>query len=222
MAHMLLAAAVFSYATTTRMASHLYVTAPSFTAGLRAQSALMEEGIEALQPTAAQKTWFPKSADTAKSAKKWYVIDAEGLRLGRMASECAKLLLGKNKATYTPGTAIGDTVVVINCEKIIVTGKKRKDKWYRRHSGRPGGMKAESFEELQERVPERIIEKAIIGMLPKNSHGRELFRNLKVYKGPDHPHGAQSPEPLSFGGLTSMPDTQILEYIDPDAPKCAN
>jgi len=182
----------------------------------------MEEGVASLPPTAAQKTWFPKAADTAKSAKSWYVVDADGLRLGRMASECAKILLGKDKATFTPGADVGDAIVIINAEKIIVTGKKRTDKLYRRHSGRPGGMKIESFEELQARIPERIVEKAIVGMLPKNAHGRNLFRNLKVYKGPDHPHEAQNPSPLTFGGLTSMADTQLLEYIDPDAPKCAN
>ena len=136
--------------------------------------------------------------------------------------QVAKLLLGKHKATYTPGADVGDCVVIVNAEKIIVTGKKATDKYYRRHSGRPGGMKIESFEELQARIPERIVEKAIVGMLPKNSHGRNLFRHLKVYKGPDHPHDAQSPEPLTFGGLTSMPDTQLLEFVDPDAPKCAN
>jgi len=191
-------------------------------AAARAPCAFMEEGVASLPPTAAQKTWFPKAADTAKSAKSWYVVDADGLRLGRMASECAKILLGKDKATFTPGADVGDAIVIINAEKIIVTGKKRTDKLYRRHSGRPGGMKIESFEELQARIPERIVEKAIVGMLPKNAHGRNLFRNLKVYKGPDHPHEAQNPSPLTFGGLTSMADTQLLEYIDPDAPKCAN
>merc|ERR1711871_792285 len=120
--------------------------------------------------------WHPKAADLAASAKTWYVVDAEGLRLGRMASECAKILLGKNKPTFTPGADVGDAVVIVNAEKVIVTGKKRTQKLYRRHSGRPGGMKIESFEELQERKPERIVEKAIAGMLPKNSHGRNLLR----------------------------------------------
>ena len=182
----------------------------------------MEEGVASLPPTAAQKTWYPKAADTAKAAKKWVLVDAEGLRLGRMASECAKLLLGKHKAEYTPGASVGDAIVIINAEKVIVTGKKASEKLYRRHSGRPGGMKIESFEELQARIPERIVEKAIVGMLPKNAYGRELFRNLKVYKGPEHPHEAQNPEKITFGGLTSMPDTQLLEFVDPDAPTCAN
>merc|ERR1719502_2100055 len=114
----------------------------------------MEEGVASLPPTAAQKTWFPKSADTAASAKKWYVVDAEGLRLGRMSSEVAKILLGKNKPTFTPGADVGDAVVIVNCEKIIVTGNKAKEKLYRRHSGRPGGMKLELYKELQARIPE--------------------------------------------------------------------
>merc|ERR1712023_154379 len=140
-----------------------------------------------------------------------------GLRLGRMASEVAKVLLGKDKATFTPGADIGDAVVIVNAEKVIVTGNKAKDKLYRRHSGRPGGMKIESYEELQARIPERIVEKAIKGMLPKNSHGRELFRHLKVYKGGEHPHESQQPEGLTFGGLTSEPDSQQLKLEDPDA-----
>jgi large subunit ribosomal protein L13 len=214
-----LAAATFAYSFSPMPAP---LAAPHTAAAARVCSVSMEEGVISLPPTAAQKTWFPKSADTAKSAKTWYVVDADGLRLGRMASECAKILLGKNKATFTPGADVGDAIVIINADKVTVTGNKRKEKLYRRHSGRPGGMKIESFEELQLRVPERIVEKAIVGMLPKNAHGRNLFRNLKVYAGPEHPHDAQSPEPLTFGGLTSTPDTQVLEYLDPDAPKCVN
>merc|ERR1719460_1754362 len=118
-----------------------------------------------------QKSWMPKSEDMALASKKWYVVDAEGLRLGRMSSEVAKILLGKNKPTFTPGADMGDAVVIVNCEKIIVTGNKAEEKLYRRHSGRPGGMKIESYKELQARIPERIVEKAIVGMLPKNAHG---------------------------------------------------
>lgn len=176
----------------------------------RVSSPLMEEGVASLPPTAAQKTWFPKSADTAASSKTWYVVDAEGLRLGRMASECAKILLGKNKPTFTPGADVGDAIVIINADKVIVTGKKFDDKLYRRHSGRPGGMKIESFKELQARIPERIVEKAIVGMLPKNSHGRKLFTHLKVYKGSEHPHESQQPQPLTFSGLTVEPDSRVL------------
>lgn len=196
--------------------------AASSAALARAPATVMEEGVASLPKTVQQKTWFPKSEDTAASAKTWYLIDAEGLRLGRMASETAKILLGKNKATFTPGADVGDAVVIVNAEKIIVTGNKAKEKLYRRHSGRPGGMKIESFEELQARIPERIVEKAIVGMLPKNAHGRKLFSHLKVYKGPEHPHEAQQPQPLTFDGLTSMPDTRLLEFIDPDAPTCAD
>lgn len=143
-----IAAAAFAYNIAPVPAPHAVVPA---TAAARACRIAMEEGVASLPPTAAQKTWFPKSADTAKSAKKWFVVDAEGLRLGRMSSEVAKILLGKNKATYTPGADVGDAVVIVNAEKIIVTGNKRKEKLYRRHSGRPGGMKIESFEELQVR-----------------------------------------------------------------------
>jgi ribosomal protein L13 len=117
----------------------------------RAPLPSMEEGVASLAPTPAQKTWFPKSEDLAASAKKWHLVDAEGLRLGRMSSEVAKLLLGKHKETYTPGADNGDAVVIINAEKVVVTGNKAKDKLYRRHSGRPGGMKIESYEELQVR-----------------------------------------------------------------------
>jgi len=182
----------------------------------------MEQGVASLPPTPGQKTWFPKAADMAADGKTWYIVDAEGLRLGRMASECAKILIGKDKPTFTPGADVGDNVIIVNCEKVIVTGNKAQDKLYRRHSGRPGGMKVESYEELQKRIPERIVEKAIVGMLPKNSHGRNLFRHLKVYKGSSHPHEAQQPQPLAFGGLTSTPDKQLLEFVDPDAPKCIN
>jgi large subunit ribosomal protein L13 len=127
---------------------------------------------------------------------KWYVVDASGQRLGRLASEVAMVLRGKNKPTYTPSIDTGDFVIIINAEKIAVTGKKRSQKLYRRHSGRPGGMKVESFEKLQARIPERIIEQAIKGMLPKNTLGRHLFTKLKVYAGAQHPHEAQQPEVL--------------------------
>merc|ERR1719440_2559149 len=176
----------------------------------RTYAPLMEEGVAKMEPTAAQKTWFPKAADTALASKKWYVVEAEGLRLGRMASEVAKILIGKHKPTYTPGADVGDMVVIVNAEKVAVTGKKFEDKLYRRHSGRPGGMKIESFKELQARIPERIVEKAIVGMLPKNSHGRELFRHLKVYKGPSHPHEAQTPEALSFPHIAPVVPQQMV------------
>ena len=128
--------------------------------------------------------------------QKWYVIDAEKQRLGRLACEVAKILRGKKKPTYTPHLDTGDFIIVINAEKIEVTGRKSHQKLYRRHSGRPGGMKVETFEKLLKRIPERIIEKAVKGMLPKNTLGRQLFTKLKVYAGPSHPHQAQKPEKL--------------------------
>ena len=127
---------------------------------------------------------------------KWYLIDAESKRLGRISSEISKVLLGKNSPGYCPSTAIKHSVVVINAEKIEVTGKKATNKFYRRHSGRPGGLTIETFEELQERIPNRIIEKAVKGMLPKGRLGRNLFNNLKVYAGNTHPHSSQKPEML--------------------------
>jgi large subunit ribosomal protein L13 len=125
---------------------------------------------------------------------KWYIVDAADQRLGRLATAIAMVLRGKNKPTFTPHIDTGDFVVVINAEKIQVTGKKSTQKLYRRHSGRPGGMKTETFAKLQVRIPERIIEQAVKGMLPKNSMGRHLFTKMKVYAGTDHPHAAQKPE----------------------------
>lgn len=127
---------------------------------------------------------------------KWYVVDAADQRLGRLATEVATYLRGKHKPTYTPSMDTGDFVIVINADKIAVTGKKRTQKIYRRHSGRPGGMKTETFAKLQARLPERIVEEAIRGMLPHTSLGRQLFTKLKVYAGPEHPHAAQKPEEL--------------------------
>jgi large subunit ribosomal protein L13 len=127
---------------------------------------------------------------------KWYVVDAADQRLGRLATEVATHLRGKHKPTYTPSMDTGDFVIVINAEKIAVTGKKRSQKIYRRHSGRPGGMKTETFAKLQARLPERIVEEAIRGMLPHTALGRQLFTKLKVYAGPEHPHAAQKPEEL--------------------------
>lgn len=128
----------------------------------------------------------------------WYLIDAADQRLGRLASEIAKILRGKNKPNFTPHLDTGDFVIVINAEKVAVTGKKRFQKLYRRHSGRPGGMKVETFNKLQARLPERIIEQAVKNMLPKNTLGRQLFTKLKVYAGPDHPHAAQKPQVLTI------------------------
>jgi large subunit ribosomal protein L13 len=130
--------------------------------------------------------------------RQWYLVDAENQTLGRLASEVASVLRGKNKPTFTPHLDTGDFVIVINADKVRVSGNKATQKIYRRHSGRPGGMKTETFEHLQARLPERIVEKAIKGMLPHNALGRQLFRKLKVYKGSEHPHAAQQPQVLAL------------------------
>lgn len=142
------------------------------------------------------KTWYPKAADHVNTAKPWYIVDATDKILGRLASTIAIYIRGKNLATYTPSVDMGAFVIVINAEKIAVSGKKRTQKLYRRHSGRPGGMTVETFDQLQKRIPERIIEHAVRGMLPKQRLGRQLFNHLKVYTGPDHPHEAQKPVDL--------------------------
>lgn len=142
-----------------------------------------------------EKTYLPPVKSIERD---WYVIDAADQRLGRLASEIAMVLRGKNKAEYTPHLDTGDFVIVVNAEKVAVTGKKRTQKVYHRHSGRPGGMKTETFAKLQQRIPERIIEHAVKGMLPKNSLGRQLFTKLKVYAGPIHPHAAQKPKELKI------------------------
>ncbi|MFN9644242.1 MAG: 50S ribosomal protein L13 [Cyanobacteriota bacterium] len=129
--------------------------------------------------------------------RQWFVVDAADQTLGRLASEVAQVLRGKNKPTFTPHLDTGDFVVVINAEKVRVSGNKATQKVYKRHSGRPGGMKTETFAHLQARLPERIIETAVKGMLPHNSLGRQLFRKLKVYSGPNHPHAAQNPQTLA-------------------------
>ena len=141
------------------------------------------------------RTYVPA---TGAVDKKWYVVDASGQRLGRLATQVASVLRGKNKPIYSPHMDTGDFVVIINADKIDVTGRKRSQKLYRRHSGRPGGMKTETFEKLQSRIPERIVEQAVKGMLPKNSLGRQLFTKLKVYKGSEHPHQAQKPQVLDI------------------------
>lgn len=162
-----------------------------------AQYRWMYEGIEQRGPDIwNEKTWYPKAADHVNLEKKWYVVDAADKRLGRLASTIAIHIRGKDLPTYTPSVDMGAYVVVVNAEKVAVTGKKREQKLYRRHSGRPGGMKVETFNQLQQRIPERIVEHAVRGMLPKGRLGRRLFTHLKVYKGPEHPHIAQKPEPL--------------------------
>ncbi len=128
--------------------------------------------------------------------RKWYVLDAEGRTLGRLATGIAKILRGKNKPQYTPHVDVGDFVVVVNAEKVVVTGKKAEQKVYRRHSGYPGGMKETSYERMLERRPEEILRKAVYGMMPKSRLARQQMRKLKIYAGPEHPHAAQNPQHL--------------------------
>ena len=147
----------------------------------------------ALGPDLWNKTYYPRLGDTNKDVKDWLVVDAAGQTLGRLASTVAQLVRGKNLAGYTPSQNVGAYVVIVNAEKVTVSGNKASDKLYRRHTTRPGSMKTETFKALQSRIPERIVEKAVRGMLPSGKLGNELFRQLKVYAGPDHPHSAQQP-----------------------------
>ena len=128
--------------------------------------------------------------------RKWFVVDAEGKHLGRLAAEIAKILRGKNKVQYTPHVDVGDFVVVVNAERVVVTGKKAEQRVYRRHSGYPGGMKETSYEQMLARKPTEILRKAVYGMMPKTRLARQQFRKLKIYAGPEHPHAAQSPQRL--------------------------
>lgn len=127
--------------------------------------------------------------------RKWYVIDAEGQTLGRLASEIARLLRGKTKPQYTPHVDTGDFVIVVNAERVGVTGRKAEQKLYRRHTGYPGGLKEVTYEQMMDRKPAEILRKAVYGMMPKTRLARQQFRKLKIYAGPEHPHEAQSPEP---------------------------
>jgi large subunit ribosomal protein L13 len=147
------------------------------------------------------RTWSP-TASEARAGKKWYLVDAEGQTLGRLASEIAKIIRGKHKATYAAHMDMGDNVIVINAEKIAVTGRRAVQKHYYRHSGYPGGFRAEQYQALLQRRPTRILERAVRGMLPKHALGEDLFRNLKVYAGPTHPHAAQQPEQLTIVART--------------------
>ena len=141
------------------------------------------------------RTYSPKPDDIEDN---WYLIDAEDKILGRLASETAKLLRGKHKPQYSPHLNIGDHVIVINAEKIRVTGKKPTQKLYRRHTGWPGGLKTTAYRDLQKKFPERIIHLAVKGMLPKNRLGRAMAKKLRVYAGPDHPHESQKPQEIEI------------------------
>ena len=138
------------------------------------------------------------SANAATVKRDWFVVDATGQVLGRLASEVAQRLRGKHKPEYTPHCDTGDYIVVVNAEKVRVTGSKTTDKMYHEHSGYPGGIKSISFGKLIKKAPERVIEKAVKGMLPRGPLGREMFRKLKVYAGPEHKHTAQQPQKLEI------------------------
>lgn len=141
-----------------------------------------------------QKTYSLKANDIACE---WYLIDANGQNLGRLATKIARYLLGKHKPTFTPGVDQGDYVIVINAERISVTGRKLTEKIYYHHSGYPSGLKAISLKDQLIKHPDRVIRRAIWGMLPHNRYGRKLLRKLKIYAGPEHPHAAQQPKPLT-------------------------
>ena len=141
------------------------------------------------------KTFTPRPSDIDRS---WWVVDAAGIPLGRLSSEVAQVLRGKHKPTYAPHMDLGDFVIIINAEKVAVTGAKAEQKVYFRHSGYPGGLTGQTLEEMRETHPERIIEKAVRGMLPKTRLGRAMIKKMKVHAGPEHPHGAQNPQPLEF------------------------
>jgi large subunit ribosomal protein L13 len=139
------------------------------------------------------RTYFPKKGDVEP---RWFVIDAEGKVLGRLSTVIAKILTGKNKPTYTPFLDTGDHVIVINAEKIVLSGKKETDKIYRSHSLYPGGLKSKQARFVRAEKPESMIEEAVWGMLPKNKLGRKMLKKLKVYRGANHPHQAQMPESI--------------------------
>ncbi len=139
------------------------------------------------------RTYFPKKGDIEP---RWFIIDAEGKVLGRLSTTIASILAGKNKPTYTPFLDTGDHVIVTNAEKVVLTGKKETDKIYRHHSQYPGGLKERAARFVRAEKPERIIEEAVWGMLPKNKLGRQMLKKLNVYRGAKHPHEAQKPERL--------------------------
>jgi large subunit ribosomal protein L13 len=141
------------------------------------------------------KTYLPKK-DALE--KKWWVINAEGKILGRLASEVAVLLRGKNKPLFTPFLDTGDFVIIVNAEKVKVTGRKEEQKVYYHHSGYPGGLTVKTLKELRDKKPEEVIKKAVWGMIPKNKLGSAVYRKLKVYRGPNHPHEAQNPQEYQF------------------------
>ena len=141
------------------------------------------------------RTYSPKPGDVTRA---WHVIDATDVVLGRLASQAAQLLRGKHKPIYAPHVDTGDFVVIVNAEKVAVSGNKRETKYLYRHSGYPGGLRRQTVGELLEARPDKLVEKAVLGMLPHNSLGRSMGRKLKVYAGPEHPHQAQKPQPFEI------------------------
>jgi large subunit ribosomal protein L13 len=145
------------------------------------------------------RTYSPKPGEVART---WHVIDAEDVVLGRLASNVATLLRGKHKPTFAPHVDTGDFVIIVNAEKVVLTGNKRDQSFAYRHSGYPGGLRKQSFGELLDSRPERLLEKVVKGMLPKNKLGRAQGKKLKVYAGPDHPHAAQQPKPFEIAKVS--------------------
>ena len=147
------------------------------------------------------RTYTPKAGD---AVREWHVIDAQDVVLGRLATHAAVLLRGKHKPTFAPHMDMGDFVIIINAEKIVLTGSKANQKWAHQHSGFPGGLTSTVYGELIEKFPTRAVEKAIKGMIPKNRLGRDITSKLKVYAGPDHPHAAQAPKPYVFEQVSQI------------------
>jgi large subunit ribosomal protein L13 len=143
------------------------------------------------------KTYVPRKGEIRRD---WWVVDAEGLALGRLATAVASRLRGKHKAIFTPFLDTGDHIIVVNAEKVVLTGRKLSDKLYRRHSGYPGGLKEITAREMLEKHPHRLVELAVKGMLPKGPLGRQMARKLKVYVGPSHPHESQKPQAMEVSG----------------------
>lgn len=141
------------------------------------------------------RTYFPKKGDIEP---RWFIIDADGLVLGRLSSKVASIIAGKNKPTYTPFLDTGDHVIIVNAEKVVLTGRKETDKMYRHHSGYPGGLRESAARFVRAEKPESMIERAVAGMLPKNRIGRKMLKKLKVYRGTQHPHQAQQPESVTI------------------------
>ncbi len=148
---------------------------------------------------AATKTYIPKATEIER---RWYVVDAEGQTLGRLATQIATIIRGKHKPSYTPHLDVGDYVIVVNAEKVHVTGNKEEQKFYYRHSGYPGGFRSTSLRDQLAKHPERVIETAVKGMIPHTNLGRDQLKKLKVFAGPNHPHAAQQPKPLEIRGAS--------------------